>query len=97
MQASGKLQFGPGEEYNFTSENLCDLGEIGRGAFGAVNKMTFEDKGIQFSLLCNFKFLPYSFYFALVTSYGRETNSVYRGRKRTKTIVDGSGSGDEVE
>jgi hypothetical protein len=45
MQASGKLQFGPGEEYNFTAENLCDLGEIGRGAFGAVNKMTFEDKG----------------------------------------------------
>ena len=42
MQASGKLQFGIGEEYDFTSEDLQDLGEIGRGAFGAVNKMIFR-------------------------------------------------------
>lgn len=32
----------PGEEYDFTSEDLQDLGEIGRGAFGAVNQMIFK-------------------------------------------------------
>lgn len=42
MQASGKLQLGPGEVYDFTSDDLKDLGEIGRGAFGAVNKMIFR-------------------------------------------------------
>ncbi|KAJ6636149.1 Dual specificity mitogen-activated protein kinase kinase 2 [Pseudolycoriella hygida] len=42
MQASGKLQFGPEEKYDFTSDDLTDLGEIGRGAFGAVNKMNFK-------------------------------------------------------
>uniref|UniRef100_A0A336MH04 mitogen-activated protein kinase kinase n=2 Tax=Culicoides sonorensis TaxID=179676 RepID=A0A336MH04_CULSO len=42
MQASGKLQFGPNEKYEFTSDDLQDLGEIGRGAFGAVNKMIFR-------------------------------------------------------
>ncbi|KAG4075399.1 hypothetical protein HA402_015052 [Bradysia odoriphaga] len=42
MQASGKLQFGPEEKYDFTSDDLQDLGEIGRGAFGAVNKMIFK-------------------------------------------------------
>lgn len=44
MQAAGKLQLGPEpeNEYDFTSDDLKDLGEIGRGAFGAVNKMTFR-------------------------------------------------------
>lgn len=42
MQASGKLQFGLEEKYDFTSDDLQDLGEIGRGAFGAVNKMIFK-------------------------------------------------------
>lgn len=44
MQAAGKLQLGPEpeNEYDFTSDDLLDLGEIGRGAFGAVNKMTFR-------------------------------------------------------
>lgn len=43
MQASGKLQFGPEGKYDFTSDDLQDLGEIGRGAFGAVNKMIFKE------------------------------------------------------
>lgn len=38
MQSSGKLQFGD-EVFEFTSEDLQDLGEIGRGGFGTVNKM----------------------------------------------------------
>lgn len=47
MQASGKLQLGPepDKEYDFTSDDLQDIGEIGRGAFGAVNKMTFRRTG----------------------------------------------------
>lgn len=38
IQSTGKLQL-HGEVYDFTSEDLQDLGEIGRGAFGTVNKM----------------------------------------------------------
>lgn len=38
----GKLQFSPTEIYDFTSDDLLDLGEIGRGAFGSVNKMIFK-------------------------------------------------------
>lgn len=41
MQAAGKLQIAPGVEHDFTSDDLQDLGEIGRGAYGAVNKMIF--------------------------------------------------------
>lgn len=37
---SGKLLFeAPEEEYKFTGDDLQDLGEIGRGRFGVVNKM----------------------------------------------------------
>lgn len=39
MQSSGKLQLSATDIYDFTSDDLQDLGEIGRGAFGAVNKM----------------------------------------------------------
>ncbi|XP_055382859.1 dual specificity mitogen-activated protein kinase kinase 4 [Condylostylus longicornis] len=47
IQASGKLQLGdnPKEEYHFTSDDMEDLGEIGRGGFGAVNKMVFRTTG----------------------------------------------------
>lgn len=36
------MQLSSTEIYDFTSEDLCDLGEIGRGAFGSVNKMIFK-------------------------------------------------------
>lgn len=39
MQSTGKLQLSPDMVYDFTSEDLRDLGEIGRGGFGTVNKM----------------------------------------------------------
>lgn len=39
MQSTGKLQLNPDVVYDFTSEDLQDLGEIGRGGFGTVNKM----------------------------------------------------------
>ncbi|EDW25100.1 GL24503 [Drosophila persimilis] len=44
QQACGKLQFGEGaaNTHQFTSDDLEDEGEIGRGAFGAVNKMIFK-------------------------------------------------------
>ncbi|BES98266.1 Dual specificity mitogen-activated protein kinase kinase [Nesidiocoris tenuis] len=39
LHSTGLLQVGPSEKYEFTSEDLIDLGEIGRGGFGTVNKM----------------------------------------------------------
>uniref|UniRef100_T1ITH1 mitogen-activated protein kinase kinase n=1 Tax=Strigamia maritima TaxID=126957 RepID=T1ITH1_STRMM len=36
---SGTLKISPQMIYEFTAEDLRDLGEIGRGAFGTVNKM----------------------------------------------------------
>lgn len=39
MQSTGKLQLSSDVIYDFTSEDLQDLGEIGRGGFGTVNKM----------------------------------------------------------
>ncbi|XP_076246578.1 dual specificity mitogen-activated protein kinase kinase 4 isoform X2 [Calliopsis andreniformis] len=39
MQSTGKLQLSSNLIYDFTSEDLQDLGEIGRGGFGTVNKM----------------------------------------------------------
>ena len=44
MQSTGKLQLG-GKSYDFTSEDLQDLGEIGRGGFGTVNKMLHRKSG----------------------------------------------------
>lgn len=42
LQATGRLVFSPNEQYDFTSEDLQDLGEIGRGGFGTVNKMIYR-------------------------------------------------------
>ncbi|XP_063971956.1 dual specificity mitogen-activated protein kinase kinase 4 [Diachasmimorpha longicaudata] len=39
IQSTGKLQLSPDTVYDFTSEDLQDVGEIGRGGFGTVNKM----------------------------------------------------------
>lgn len=44
IQSTGKLQLN-NEVYDFTSEDLQDLGEIGRGAFGTVNKMIHRTTG----------------------------------------------------
>lgn len=33
------------QTYDFTAEDLKDLGEIGRGAFGTVNKMIHKTSG----------------------------------------------------
>lgn len=40
-QSTGTLKVN-GEEYEFKAEDLEDQGEIGRGAFGSVNKMVFK-------------------------------------------------------
>lgn len=44
IQSTGKLQLS-GKSYDFTSEDLQDLGEIGRGGFGTVNKMVHRKSG----------------------------------------------------
>ena len=40
-QSTGTLKM-DGEEYDFKAEDLADQGEIGRGAYGSVNKMVFK-------------------------------------------------------
>lgn len=42
VQSSGKLQLSATEIYDFTADDLQDDGEIGRGAFGAVNRMVHK-------------------------------------------------------
>ncbi|XP_035696001.1 dual specificity mitogen-activated protein kinase kinase 4-like isoform X2 [Branchiostoma floridae] len=42
LDKSGKLKITPDKIYDFTADDLLDLGEIGRGAFGSVNKMCHE-------------------------------------------------------
>ncbi|KAK3873815.1 hypothetical protein Pcinc_021195 [Petrolisthes cinctipes] len=39
IQSSGKLKVSPELQVEFTADDLHDLGEIGRGGFGTVNKM----------------------------------------------------------
>lgn len=45
LENSGKLQITPEQLYDFTAEDLTDQGEIGRGAYGTVNKMYHERSG----------------------------------------------------
>lgn len=45
VQSTGKLKFSDMEEHHFCAEDLVDCGEIGRGNFGAVNKMMFRKAG----------------------------------------------------
>lgn len=47
MFMSGKLVFpgDPKKEHHFGFEDLCDLGEIGRGRYGRVNKMVHVPTG----------------------------------------------------
>lgn len=45
MESAGKLKIPPDKEYDFTAEDLSDQGEIGRGAYGTVNKMYHEQSG----------------------------------------------------
>lgn len=39
LESAGKLQISSDQTYDFTSDDLTDLGEIGRGNYGTVNKM----------------------------------------------------------
>lgn len=45
IESSGKLKISPEQHCDFTAEDLRDLGEIGRGAYGSVNKMVFKPTG----------------------------------------------------
>ncbi|XP_031568016.1 dual specificity mitogen-activated protein kinase kinase 4-like [Actinia tenebrosa] len=42
-KAVGKLTFGSDSVYEYTADDLVDYGEIGRGAYGTVNKMFHPD------------------------------------------------------
>uniref|UniRef100_UPI00358DE9DF dual specificity mitogen-activated protein kinase kinase 4 isoform X2 n=1 Tax=Myxine glutinosa TaxID=7769 RepID=UPI00358DE9DF len=39
IESAGKLKITPDKQYDFTADDLRDLGEIGRGAYGSVSKM----------------------------------------------------------
>ncbi|KAF4080814.1 hypothetical protein AMELA_G00175500 [Ameiurus melas] len=45
IESSGKLKISPEQLCDFTAEDLKDLGEIGRGAYGSVNKMAYKPSG----------------------------------------------------
>uniref|UniRef100_A0A673I0E8 mitogen-activated protein kinase kinase n=1 Tax=Sinocyclocheilus rhinocerous TaxID=307959 RepID=A0A673I0E8_9TELE len=45
IESSGKLKISPEQHCDFTAEDLKDLGEIGRGAYGSVNKMVHKPSG----------------------------------------------------
>lgn len=36
------MKISPEQHWDFTAEDLKDLGEIGRGAYGSVNKMVHK-------------------------------------------------------
>ena len=42
LESSGKLKISAEQHCDFTAEDLKDLGEIGRGAYGSVNKMVHK-------------------------------------------------------
>ncbi|XP_029456089.1 dual specificity mitogen-activated protein kinase kinase 4 isoform X2 [Rhinatrema bivittatum] len=45
IESSGKLKLSPEQHWDFTAEDLKDLGEIGRGAYGSVNNMIHKPSG----------------------------------------------------
>lgn len=57
MQTTGKLQISPDVVYDFTSEDLQDLGEIGRGGFGTVNKMIHRISNTVMAVKVNYSFV----------------------------------------
>lgn len=46
LDCAGKLQISPDMKYDFSAEDLVDQGEIGRGAYGTVNKVLHKQSGI---------------------------------------------------
>ncbi|XP_013914280.1 PREDICTED: dual specificity mitogen-activated protein kinase kinase 4 [Thamnophis sirtalis] len=52
IESSGKLKISPEQHWDFTAEDLKDLGEIGRGAYGSVNKMVHKPSGQIMAVKC---------------------------------------------
>lgn len=50
IHSSGKLKVSPEVVYDFTADDLTDLGEIGRGAFGTVNKMVHQKSMLEMAV-----------------------------------------------
>ena len=101
MQSTGKLQLSPDTVYDFTSEDLQDLGEIGRGGFGTVNKMIHRISNtvmavkvvriIYINLFSNL-------FFFIINFFNFLTENSFDGRREgTKPIVNGFGSRYEIQ
>jgi mitogen-activated protein kinase kinase 4 len=45
LESSGKLKISPELTFDFSAEDLTDQGEIGRGAYGTVNKVRHNQSG----------------------------------------------------
>lgn len=103
MQTTGKLQLSPDMVYDFTSEDLQDLGEIGRGGFGTVNKMIHRISNTVMAVKVFYRSFMVTFMLEITMGIainfvnGVSANSLYRGRKRTKATVNGLRSCDEIE
>ena len=53
--SSGKLKISPELTFDFTAEDLEDCGEIGRGAYGTVNKMLHSISSTTIAVKVNFQ------------------------------------------
>lgn len=86
--------------YDFTCEDLQDLGEIGRGGFGTVNKMIHKQSNTVMAVKVRIKVnsgkLSLStIYYTRVNDFAE--NTIHSRRKRAKTTINGFGSGYEVQ
>uniref|UniRef100_A0A915HL30 Uncharacterized protein n=1 Tax=Romanomermis culicivorax TaxID=13658 RepID=A0A915HL30_ROMCU len=52
--SSGVLKFSPEISYEFTAEDLLDLGEIGQGCFGSVYKMLHKSSQMLIAVKVSF-------------------------------------------
>ncbi|XP_014669569.1 PREDICTED: dual specificity mitogen-activated protein kinase kinase 4-like [Priapulus caudatus] len=50
LESSGKLKISPELTFDFTADDLVDEGEIGRGAYGTVNKMVHKKSGVMMAV-----------------------------------------------
>lgn len=97
MQSTGKLQLSPNAVYDFTSEDLQDLGEIGRGGFGTVNKMIHRISDTVMAVkVCNFIIFIIKAINQFIILYLIIENSFYSGWKGAKTIINGFRSCNEI-
>lgn len=77
--------------FDFTAEDLEDMGEIGRGNFGSVNKMVHMKTNTVMAVKVFNNFMLYFSHCInehLICQFSED--SFNSGRERTKTTVNGS-------